>query len=256
MENNKIIIANWKMNPVSSKEAESLFSSLKKEIKNIKDIETVICPPFIYLANFLKSKTKNLKLGSQNCFWENQGAYTGEISPLMLKNLGVEYIIIGHSEQRNYSGETDEMIAKKIKAVIENGLTPVLCVGETLEQKKNELAKKIIEKQLEQGLFLISDSKIIVAYEPVWAIGTGNDCQPEEASEMIRFIKYLLNSKFHILNSRVIYGGSVDSKDIADYLKYPEIEGALVGGASLGIEEFKKIINEASKSIKTKSASK
>jgi len=255
--NGKIIIANWKMNlPILSEWGK---------IKGLDGVEIVICPPFTHIGTLTKLlKGRNIKLGSQDCFWENQGAYTGEISPLMLKNLGVEYVIVGHSERRNYFSETDEMIAKKTKAVIENGLTPILCIGETLEQRKRGLAKEIIKKQLERDLknskFLILNSKfrnhIVIAYEPVWAIGTGNYCQPKEALEMIKFIKYFLNSKFHILKSRVIYGGSVDSKNIRDFLKYPEIEGALVGGASIKIKEFQKIINEVSKPTKTKSAPK
>lgn len=251
----KLIIANWKMNPISLKEAESLFNSFKKEIKNIKDIEIVICPPFIYLSDL---KLKNLKLGAQNCFWKNQGAYTGEISPLMLKDLGVEYVIIGHSERRNYLGETDEMINKKLLAALESGLKVILCIGETLEQKKGGIQKKVVQKQLNLDLKEIKNLKfkiknLVVAYEPVWAIGTGNYCQPEEALEMINFIK--LKTKSLKLKTKVLYGGSVDAKNVAGYVKYPEIDGALVGGASLNPTEFKKIINkiinEVSKSLKT-----
>ncbi|OGG42919.1 triose-phosphate isomerase [Candidatus Jorgensenbacteria bacterium RIFCSPLOWO2_12_FULL_42_11] len=271
--NNKIIIANWKMNPLTFKEAGGLFgailnSKLSRSAKSRpagqipNSLELIICPPFIYLeplAKLLKAISHKLKakLGSQDCFWEDHGAYTGEISSLMLKNLGVEYVIVGHSERRNYLGETDEMVARKVEAVIENGLTPVLCVGETLEQKKKGLAEKIIKEQLEN---CFRNSKfhnhIVIAYEPVWAIGTGDDCPPEKALEMIKFIKDILKSEFGVQDSRLLYGGSVDSRDIADYLKYPEIEGALVGGASLKTEEFEKIINEILKSIKTESAPK
>lgn len=249
------------MNPQTLAEAEELFNSIKKTIEGAKNIEVVICPPFVYLEKLIVSASAKgyggLAFGSQDCFWENHGAYTGEISPLMLKNLGVEYVIIGHSERRNYLGETDAMIARKVEAAIENGLTPVLCVGETLEQKKKGLAEKIIKEQLEN---CFRNSKfhnhIVIAYEPVWAIGTGDDCQPEKALEMIKFIKDILESEFKVQDSRLLYGGSVDSQDIADYLKYPEIEGALVGGASLKTEEFAKIINEISKPIKTKSTPK
>ena len=252
--NEKIIIANWKMNlPILSE---------WKEIKGQDGVEIVICPPFTHIEELARLlKGKNIKLGAQNCFGENQGAYTGEISPLMLKNLGVEYVIVGHSERRNYLGETDEMIAKKIKAVIENKLTPILCIGETLEQRKRGLTKEIIKNQVQKDLKEIKNLKLkiknlVVAYEPVWAIGTGNYCQPEDASEIIIFIKTTLNSKFHIPNSKALYGGSVDSKNIAGYIKYPAIDGALVGGASIKIEEFKKIINEISKPTKTISAPK
>lgn len=254
------------MNPASLKEAESLFGFFKKEAKNIKDVEIVICPPFAYLeslAKILSAKPRisNFKLGAQDCFWENQGAYTGEISPLMLKNLGAEYAIVGHSERRNYLGETDAMIAKKIKSVFENGLIPALCVGETLEQKKKGLAREIIKNQIQEDLKEIKNlnlkiENLIIAYEPVWAIGTGNDCQPKDALEIIKHIKQILDSESCILNYRVVYGGSIDPGDVAGYLQYPEIEGALVGGASLKMEEFKKIINEVPKPGKTEPAQK
>lgn len=250
----KLIIANWKMNPQTLAEAGEFFNSIKKGIKDAENVEVVICPPFVYLPN-LKLKIKNLKLGAQDCFWENQGAYTGEISPLMLKNLGVEYVIVGHSERRNYLGETDEMIAKKIKSAFENNLIPILCVGETLEQRKKGFQKKVVQEQLRQDLEEISKLKtknLIVAYEPVWAIGTGNFCPPKEAIKMHQFIRNFLNTKYKILNTKVIYGGSVDSKNIAGYIKYPAIDGALVGGASIKIKEFEKIINEVSQPVKTK----
>lgn len=259
----KIIVANWKMNPASLKEAEKLLKEVSSSIFHDSRFELVVCPPFIYLEFLVKSREPQVtsyKLGAQNCFWENQGAYTGEISPLMLKNLGVEYAIIGHSERRNYLGETDEIIAKKIKAVLENGLKPILCVGETSEQREKGLAKEIIKEQLEKDLSLVISRKslvrnLIIAYEPVWAIGTDNYCQPQEAAEMIKFIKSLVVSRLSFVVP-VLYGGSVNSQNIADYLKYPEIDGALVGGASVKINEFKKIINEVFKSVKTEPTQK
>ncbi|MDP3052360.1 MAG: triose-phosphate isomerase, partial [bacterium] len=234
--------------------------------KKLGNLDLIITPPFIYLEPLLlkaKSLRLKVKFGAQNCFWENQGAYTGEISPLMLKNLGAEYAIIGHSERRNYMRESDEMISKKIKSVFENKLTPVLCVGETMEQRAKGMRKNTVQEQLNKDLRDIKNLKnhnLIIAYEPVWAIGTGNYCQPEEALEMIKFIKeiFSLNSGQPSCeeNIKVLYGGSVDSKNIANYLKYPEIDGALVGGASIKINEFKKIINEVSKAVKTEPAQK
>jgi triosephosphate isomerase len=162
----------------------------------------------------------------------------------MLKDLGVEYVIIGHSERRQILGETDEMINKKVLAALRAGLKVILCVGEI--KKGLAEAKNYVSQQLNKDLKGVGDS-LIVAYEPVWAIGTGDYCQPEDSLEMIKFIK-------NIVNFKMIYGGSVDSKNIAGYVKYPEINGALVGGASLKIDEFQKIINEVSKSVKTKSA--
>jgi len=232
--NEKIIIANWKMNSPNLADWNDL--------KNPGGIEIIICPPFTQLSNLKTKKLKKIELGAQNCFWKNEGAYTGEISPKMLKDLGIKYVIIGHSERRQILGETDEMINKKILAALKNNLIPILCVGETSEQRKKGLQKEIVREQLKKDLEGVSNP-LIVAYEPIWAIGTGNYCEPEEASMMIKFIKNLQNKK-------VIYGGSVNSKNIVSYIQYPEIDGALVGGASLKINEFQKIINEVSQSIK------
>ncbi len=266
---NKIIIANWKMNPLTLKEAERLFIETQNYVKKIGNkAEIIIAPPFIYLESLLQLKTKNLKLktklAGQDCCWEQKGAYTGEISPLMLKNLGCEYVIIGHSERRRYYKESDEMIAKKLKAALDVGLKPILCVGETSEERKSGRARQVVEKQIKGALkdipnpkfllrretkFLlrgqIPNSKFIIAYEPVWAIGTGVPCHPKEAVKMHKFIKKILYSKFHILNSKILYGGSVDSKNIKSFLEKPEIDGALVGGASLKAEELIEIFKLA-----------
>lgn len=176
------------------------------------------------------------RLGAQNCHWEEKGAFTGEISPKTLKELGVEYVIIGHSERRIHLQETDEMINKKLKAALKFGLIPILCIGE----KENEDAKLIVEKQLNEDLKDAADNeikKIILAYEPVWAIGTGNFCDPQKAKKVLELIK-------EKLDNRVLYGGSVNSKISGDYLKIG-FEGLLIGGASLDAEEFIKIIENA-----------
>jgi triosephosphate isomerase len=231
---NKLIIFNWKMGPSSAKEAERLF-------KIILNSKVVVAPPFIYLSNL---KTRNLKFGAQNCFWENSGAYTGEISPKMLKNLGVEYVIIGHSERRYYMRETDEMINKKVKAALKAGLKVVLCVGET--KKGLNKAENYVRKQLQRDFKKLSfNSRVIIAYEPVWSIstsGTGKVCPPEYALKMIKFIKKLLATNYKPQTTKVLYGGSVDGKNIKKFVKYLEIDGALVGGASLKPQEVKKII--------------
>jgi len=245
------------MNPDSLKEAKQLFNFVSKQIKNE---EIVVCPPFVYLsrlASFINKNSK-IKLGAQNLFFESQGAYTGEISPKMLKNLGVEYVIIGHSERRRYLKETDEMINKKVLAAAKTGLKTVLCVGEEkhrlgIKNRKLEIkkAKKIIKNQLGKDLKGIHNSLskiydfLIVAYEPVWAIGSDNFCHPADAREIIKFIKNILNSKFKTQSQKVLYGGSVDSKNIGSFIKYPEINGVLVGGASLEKNEIKKIIKIA-----------
>jgi len=242
-KNKKIIVFNWKMEPSSFREVEKLCKQL-----TILNSDIVIAPPFIYLHYLSKLKFSKISLCGQDCFWKNEGAYTGEISPLMLKNLGVKYVIIGHSERRTYLKETDEMIGKKVNAAVENNLIPILCVGETLEQRKKGLTKKIIKNQLERDLksihnskFIIHYSNFIVAYEPLWAIGTGKTCSVKKALEMTKFIKSFIihYSSFAV---PVLYGGSVDSQNIMDFLNCPDIDGVLIGGASVKVKEIKKII--------------
>lgn len=258
----KLVIANWKMNPQTLTEAEGIFNSIKNEIKTVKNVEVVICPPFVYLEKLAVSVSVGdaFSFGAQNCFWEKSGVYTGEISPLMLKDLGAKYVIIGHSERRRYLGETDEMIAQKVKAVLENGLKPILCIGETREQRENGLTAETIKKQLEKDLnqisnseLQISNSEIIVVYEPVWAIssgrvGAGNPCLPEDAAKAVSFIRDKLAEMFNreiADNIRIIYGGSVVSDNVAGYLQKKGIDGVLPGAASLNAVEFIKLIKNA-----------
>jgi len=236
-----LLVANWKCNPNTLKEARHLFNFVKRASKKNKKIEVVICPPFIYLSLFKGVKT-NIKLGAQDVFWEKGGAFTGEISPLMLKDLKCKYVIVGHSERRRYFKETDETVNKKLKAVIEAGLTPILCVGETKEQRNRGETEKVLRKQIQNGLKGISKSKIqnsklCIAYEPIWAIGTGNACGIKEAKKVLLFIKKRLSFK-----NRILYGGSVNSKNSADYIKKANFQGLLVGGASLDAKEFIKIV--------------
>jgi len=247
-----LVIANWKCNHVTLKEAKKLFNSIVRGIKKIKGVEVVICPPFVYLQSLNpKPYTLNPKIGAQNCFWEEKGPFTGEISPKMLKNLGCEYVIVGHSERERYFGETDEMTNKKIKAAISAGLKPILCIGETekeLGSKKYELGKvkKYLKKQLENNLkgipnslFQIPDS-LIVAYEPVWAVGTGKPCGISEAREANLFIKGIIK------NVPILYGGSVNSENAAGYIKEAKFDGLLIGGASLNPKEFVEIVKNCS----------
>ncbi len=236
----KLLVANWKMNPATEREAVVLARASDR--KNV-----VICPPLVYVSS-VKGQVSKAKVGAQDVFCEEKGAYTGEISPAMLKNLGVKYVIIGHSERRKWLHETDEMINKKIKAALKAGLKVILCVGEPWPVRKKGLAaaKQFVKAQLKKDLkFLhsnsyILNSRLIVAYEPIWAIGTGRADKPADAVEMSKFIKNLLRVP-------VLYGGSVDGKNAENFLKYKEINGALVGGASLKAGEFNKIIKIASK---------
>lgn len=221
-----LIVANWKCNPVNLTEARKLFNSIKKGIKNFKGAEAVICPPFVYIPIFQQSDNSAIKLGAQDCFWEKKGAYTGEISPSMLKNLGCNYVIIGHSERRKHFKETDDIINKKIKAAILAKLKPILCIENVFQIKKN--LKGFTKKELEN---------IILAYEPVFAIGTGKPCGIEKAGKTMVSIRKILKVKIPIL-----YGGSVNSKNAGDYIKVAGFQGLLVGGASLDAKEFIEIV--------------
>ena len=222
------IIGNWKMNPGGLKKAKSLFDSIKRGLRNVKKkkkVEVVLCPPFVYLQGF-KSKALPFKLGSQNCFWEEKGAFTGETSPLMLKDLGCKYVIIGHSERRKYFQETDTMINKKLSLVLKAGLIPILCIDKISQIKKG--MKGLLGKEIK---------KIIVAYEPIWAIGTGKACGYKEGKEFNILMKKVLGR-----NHPTLYGGSVNSKNALGYIAESGFHGLLIGGASLNAKEFLKIV--------------
>lgn len=218
------------MNPSTLKEA--LVLARASDAANV-----VVAPPFVFIEE-VEKKLKKAKLGAQDLFWEAGGAFTGEISPKELKKLGVKYVLVGHSERRHKLGESDEVIAKKVKAAVSGGLIPVLCVGETFTEKHTGQKEAVLRRQIKKGLSLIKfkGPKLLIAYEPVWAIGTGYPETPESALETIKYIKKFSDSK-------VLYGGSVNSKNLKSYLQYKEVDGALVGGASLNKEEVKKIIS-------------
>lgn len=257
MKNNKkLIVANWKMNPYTEKYAEKIISGYLKFFKSFKlkalSSEVVVCPPFVYLSFILKQlKTKNLKLslGSQDIFWEKDGAYTGEVSGEMLEDLKCKYVIIGHSERRKHLGETDEMINKKVIAALKSGLNIILCVGEHHRDNMSEIPK-IVEDQVAAALNGVQKSfidKIAVAYEPVWAIGTGVPDTPEGAMMAAVLIRKTAVNIFGYAGKdlRVLYGGSVKSSNAGEFINHEGIDGVLVGGASLDPEEFVKIILSA-----------
>ncbi|PIR89910.1 triose-phosphate isomerase [bacterium (Candidatus Gribaldobacteria) CG07_land_8_20_14_0_80_33_18] len=244
-----LIIANWKCNPSTFKEAKILFNSLKKRLKKIRNVEVVICPPFVYLSSS-KFQVLSFKLGAQDVFWEERGAFTGEISSKMLKDLGVEYIILGHSERRQILKETDEMINKKIKATLNNKLKSILCIGETEEERKEGKTFEILKNQIEKALSNLQTYKLrnlIIAYEPIWAIGSGKPCQVNEAMTAALFIKKLIS---HLYNQkigrsiRILYGGSVNSLNASNYIREAKMDGLLIGGVSLNSKEFVKIIKQ------------
>lgn len=232
----KVIIANWKLNPQTTDEAVVLA-------KASDDENLIVSPPFPFLGS-VAAALKYAKLGAQDLFWEAEGAYTGEVSGSQLVKIGVQYVIVGHSERRRHLGETDEMVAKKFLAALKNNLIPVLCVGETKAEREAGETREILNQQLKFMSRISKDAACIVAYEPVWAIGTGMADKPADTIEIIAMIrKNLENFK----NLRIIYGGSVTSANAEDFLKHKEIEGALVGGASLKPEEIKEILQIATR---------
>jgi len=242
----QLIIANWKCNPKTKEEAEMLFDLVKKGLKDVTEAEIVICPPFVYLASLF-----GLALGAQNCFWEESGAYTGEISTPMIKDLGLEYVIVGHSERRKYFGESDETVNRKIRAVLKEGLTPILCVGETQQERDSGQAEEVLKRQITlavEGVSADDLSKFALAYEPIWAIGTGNPCDQKEAGKMLLFIRKVLAEIYDSSvaeNINILYGGSVNSKNSASYIKEAKFQGLLVGGASLKADEFVELVKSA-----------
>lgn len=238
-----LIVGNWKLNPTSQKEAKVLFDTVKKGVGKAKNVEVVLCPPFTYLAQL-----KGLVLGAQNVFHEDKGAFTGEISALQLKDMGVKYVIVGHSERRKYFGETNQIINKKLKKVLHAGLTPIFCIGETAEERSAHNIQEVLEAQITQGLDGISreDAKeVVVAYEPVWAIGTGQNCSTDETHKAALLIRKIMSNLYPAelaKNLRVLYGGSVDSKNATSYITEAGVQGLLVGGASLNAQEFISIV--------------
>ena len=243
-----LLVANWKMNPETKKEAKNLFDLIKKGLKNVKNTEVVICAPFPFIS-ILNPRPKILKLGAQNCFWEKSGPFTGEISTLMLKDLNCQYVILGHSERRRYLGETDEMINKKLKAALKANLKPILCIGETEQEKRAGKTKKVLISQLKNAFNRLATkwlSRLIIAYEPVWAIGTGNPCGLEEAKRIYLFLRNLFQDKNSPHSIPILYGGGVDSENAKDYINIG-FNGLLVGGVSLNIQEFARVVQSIDK---------
>ncbi len=244
-----MIAGNWKMNTTVN-DAVKLVKSMLGGLDKVGDIEKVICPPFVSLAavgDLIRGSS--VKLGAQNMFYEEKGAFTGEISPLMLAGL-CEYVIIGHSERRQYFNETGEIIDRKVKAALQVELKPVLCIGERLEENGAGRTEEVLTRQLmassERTYYLCG---LVIAYEPVWAIGTGKSATGEEANKTIGFIRQIISHKHgsDIADGlRILYGGSVTADNIAEFMRQPEIDGALVGGASLKADEFVSIARQTS----------
>ena len=243
-----LIAGNWKMNTTVSEAAELVYK-MKDALDEIDGVEKVICPPFISLATIAEIiKDSSLKLGAQNTHFAEKGAYTGEISPLMLSGL-CHFVIVGHSERRQYFNDTDEIVNKKVKAALKAGIAPILCVGEELEDNTAGRTAEVISRQLEQALDDIeSPDDTVIAYEPIWAIGNGKSASGREANATIGLIRDKVADIFNTGAAsaiRILYGGSVTADNIADFVGQPEIDGALVGGASLRVEQFISIVEQA-----------
>lgn len=243
-----IIAGNWKMYNTSSK-TRALIDELKPLITGSRP-EVVVCPPFVCLPAAKEAIAgTDIKLGAQDVYWENEGAFTGEVSPEMLKEVGVEYVIIGHSERRQYFNETDATVNKKTLFAIKSGLIPIVCVGETLEQREKGITMQLVESQITAGLAGLNGvdpEKLVIAYEPIWAIGTGRTASSRDADEVIRFIRQVMSKMFtreFADKVRILYGGSVKGDNASEIMNMPDIDGGLVGGASLKAKEFSKIVN-------------
>lgn len=239
---------NWKMNKTVG-EAIDLVRELKAAISGVKAVEVAVAPPFTALYAVRKELDgSSIGLAAQNLYWEGKGAFTGEVSPLMLKEVGCHYVIIGHSERRQFFGETDETVNRRIKAALAQGLKVIFCIGETLKEREEGKTFSVIEKQVEGGLKGLGDQEMrnmVIAYEPVWAIGTGMTATPEQAEEVHRFIRGKIEKLYSREVSeeiRIQYGGSVTPENVKGLMNQPDIDGALVGGASLKAESFSQIV--------------
>jgi len=246
-----IIAGNWKMHK-TIQEAVDIAVALKRKFYTFSEADIVICPPFTALAKvYDQIIDSNIMLGAQDVYWEPEGAFTGEISPGMLKDAGCRYVIVGHSERRNIFGETDEDVNKKLCAVLRHAMVPIFCVGEKIEERDNGMTFEVLEKQLKRGLKdLTKDDviRIVIAYEPVWAIGTGRTATPQQAQEAHRFIREFIERNYDretALKLRIQYGGSVKPENIAQLMAQEDVDGALVGGASLDVNSFIEIVQKA-----------
>ena len=250
-----IVAGNWKMNNTIS-EATLLVMRMREKLNTIEGLEKVLCPPFVSLSTIRQIiRGLSIKLGAQNMHFEESGAYTGEVSPLMVAEL-CEYVILGHSERRQYFGETDEVVNRKVKAALKVGLKPILCVGETLEENEAGRTVEVVTRQVGAALDGVESPKgLVIAYEPLWAIGTGRASSGEQANATIGVIRRTLAEIYgdeYAQATRIQYGGSVSSSNITEFMQQEEIDGALVGGASLRADDFISIVEQAAASKRRK----
>ena len=247
-ERKPFIAGNWKMNKLTG-EAADIVNVVLPAVAQADYCEVAVCPPYTSIDVVVNlAKNTQLAVGAQNCHFEDSGAFTGEISPPMLKDAGCEYVIVGHSERRHVFGESDEFINKKVKALYNHGLKPILCCGETLEEREAGKLKDVVGGHIRKGLDGVTEEQMrqtVIAYEPVWAIGTGKTATPDQAQEMHAFIREVLREMFNediAQSTRIQYGGSVKPKNVKELMSQPDIDGALVGGASLKPDSFSQII--------------
>ncbi len=252
----KIIAGNWKMN-TSLQEGKELVNSIAEMIKSkpLKTMpgnpEVILFPPFVHITEILKitKKEKGVTVGAQNCHQSDKGAYTGEVSAMMIKSVGATHVLVGHSERRQYFKEDDNTLAAKVSQALDNKLTPVFCCGESLEERQSEKHFEVVKQQISKSLFWLDVNdfaNIIIAYEPVWAIGTGETASPGQAQEMHSFIRNCISEKYGseaASNTTILYGGSCNAKNAKDLFKNEDVDGGLIGGASLKAGDFFQIIN-------------
>jgi triosephosphate isomerase len=251
MNRQRIVAGNWKMNKDYA-EGRDLAKDIVARLQPT-DTLVVLCPSFVHLYNLsnIIRDVSNLKLGAQNCHEAENGAYTGEVSAAMLRSVGVEYVILGHSERREYAGETDALLVKKIDRVLASGMRPIFCCGEKLEARKADTHLLLVAGQVEQSLFHLSPeaiAQVVIAYEPVWAIGTGMNASPEQAQEMHAYIRSLLRERYGETladSMSILYGGSVKPDNARELFDQPDVDGGLIGGASLNSEDFIAIVEAA-----------
>ncbi len=243
------IAGNWKMNK-SPSQAVELVSDLKERVADVDDVDMAVCPPAVSIPDVVEElKHSDIKIGAQNMHWKDSGSYTGEISPPMLNDLGIDYVILGHSERREYFNETDEEINLKVKKALKSGLKPIICVGESLEDREAGRTKEKVSFQVKAGLAGVPEEKITdvtIAYEPLWAIGTGESASAEDAASTIETVREIISemSPGSEKRVRIQYGGSVKPHNIEKFIAKPAIDGALVGGASLTAESFAGVIKK------------
>lgn len=259
MKKKKIIVGNWKMAPITYEEAKKTFAGIKKTAQKLRNTDTIVCPPFVYVEGLARRVSgRRVSLGAQDSFWKEEGAYTGEVSSTMLYSLGARYVILGHSERRAM-GETDDVVSKKADAALRTGLTVIICIGEQSRDQHGEYTKRI-EEQLQHSLSQVQKkmlTHVIIAYEPVWAIGANaiRPASPEDVLEVSILIRKILTNMFDRESSHIVpilYGGSVDAKNCGSFMNEGGADGLLVGRASLDAKQFSEILKVAEQSVKKK----